>query len=76
MSEVPDPTQPIQTKTAQSVPATYAQTDPWIPEGQADDRMPMDGSVRISDESPSGQRAFARRRHQLMFKKWSQARND
>jgi hypothetical protein len=37
---------------------------------------PMNGSVRNSDENPSGQRAFARRRHQLMFKKWSQAIHD
>lgn len=76
MSEVSDPTPPTQTKTAQFDPATNARTDPWIPEGQADDRTPMDGSVRNNDENPSGQRAFARRRHQLMFKKWSQARRD
>jgi hypothetical protein len=48
----------------------------WLSEGQADDREPMDGSVRNSSETPSGQRAFARRTHQLMFKKWSQARHD
>ncbi len=48
----------------------------WFPEGQADDRMPMDGSVADSGETPPGQRAFARRTHQLMFKKWSQARHD
>jgi hypothetical protein len=76
MSEVSNPTPPTQTKMAQFDPAHHAQTDPWIPEGQADDRTPMDGSVRNSDENPCGQRAFARRRHQLMFKKWSQARHD
>ena len=45
-------------------------------EGQADDRTPMDGSVTDSGQTASGQRAFARRTHQLMFKKWSQARHD
>ena len=48
----------------------------WLPEGQADDRMPMDGSVPASGQTPPGQRSFARRTHQLMFKKWSQARHD
>lgn len=48
----------------------------WLSEGQADDRIPMDRSVRDSGETPSGQRAFARRTHQLMFKKWSQERHD
>ena len=52
------------------------QAVPYIPIGQADDRNPMDGSVKDSGEAPPGQRAFARRRHQLMFKKWSQARRD
>ena len=48
----------------------------WLSEGQADDRMPMDGSVQDRGETPPGQRSFARRTHQLMFKKWSQARHD
>ena len=48
----------------------------WLSDGQADDRTPMDGSVIDSGETGSGQRAFARRTHQLMFKKWSQARHD
>jgi hypothetical protein len=43
---------------------------------QPDDRTPMDGSVRDSGQTPSGQRSFARRTHQLMFKKWSQERHD
>ena len=48
----------------------------WLSDGQADDRTPMDGSVIDNGETGSGQRAFARRTHQLMFKKWSQARHD
>jgi hypothetical protein len=48
----------------------------WLPEGQSDDRLPMDGSVRNSGETTSGQRSFARRTHQLRFKKWSQERHE
>lgn len=54
----------------------WALANPWLAEGQADDRIPMDGSVKDSGRTPSAQRAFARRSHQLMFKKWSQARHD
>lgn len=43
---------------------------------QPDDRTPMDGSVRDSGQTSSGQRSVARRTHQLMFKKWSQERHD
>lgn len=57
-------------------PIHWALANPWLAEGQADDRTPMDGSVRDSGGTPSEQRAFARRSHQLMFKKWSQARHD
>lgn len=53
-----------------------ALTNVWLSEGQADDRIPMDGSVTDNGETSSGQRSFARRTHQLMFKKWSQARHD
>ncbi len=50
--------------------------NPWLSEGQPDDRTPMNGSVRDSGGTPSAQRSFARRSHQAMFKKWSQARNE
>jgi len=66
---------PSQTQT-EFDSARWVQLNPWLVEGQADDRTPMDGSVKNSAETPSVQRAFARRRHQLMFKKWSQARHD
>ncbi len=56
--------------------ARWALANAWLTEGQADDRTPMDGSVTESGETSSGQRAFARRTHQLKFKKWSQARHD
>jgi len=54
----------------------WALANAWLSEGQADDRLPMDRAVRDSGETHSGQRAFARRAHQLMFKKWSQERHD
>lgn len=50
--------------------------NPWLSEGQADDRRPMDSSVADNGGPPSQQRTSARRSHQLMFKKWSQARHD
>lgn len=53
----------------------WALANSWLVR-QPDDRTPMDGSVRDSGQTPSGQRSFARRTHQLMFKKWSQDRHD
>ena len=50
--------------------------NPRLSEGQADDRTPMNGSVAESTGTSSAQRAFARRSHQVTFKKWSQARHD
>jgi hypothetical protein len=68
----------VQTKSnlPVEVDPRYLPAEAYIPEGQADDRTPMDGSVKDSGETPPGQRAFARRRHQVMFKKWSQTRRD
>jgi hypothetical protein len=57
-------------------PIRWALLNPWLSEGQPDDRTPMNGSVKDSGETPSVQRSFARRAHQAMFKKWSQARHD
>ena len=57
-------------------PIGWARLNPWLSEGQPDDRTPMNGSVKDSGATPSVQRSFARRRHQAMFKKWSQARRD
>jgi hypothetical protein len=57
-------------------PIRWAQLNPWLSEGQADDRIPMNGSVKDTGGTPSVQRAFARKSHQAMFKKWSQARRD
>jgi len=48
----------------------------WQLTPQADDRIPMFGSVVSSDASQSAARSFARRRHQLMFKEWSRQRHD
>lgn len=65
-----------QSNSAAIDPIRLAVANLWLPQGQADGRMQMNGSVTESGETPPGQRAFARRTHQLMFKKWSQARHD
>ncbi|HXD34870.1 MAG TPA: hypothetical protein VN643_27365 [Pyrinomonadaceae bacterium] len=55
----------------------WALANPWLGNsGQADDREPVNGSVAQTGRPASAQRAFARRSHQLMFKKWSQGRHD
>ena len=54
----------------------WRQLNQWLLEGQPDDRIPMNGSVKDSGGAPSVQRSFARRSHQAMFKKWSQTRHD
>jgi hypothetical protein len=56
--------------------ARSGQPNQWLLEGQADDRIPMNGAVKDSGETSAGQRSFARRSHQAMFKRWSQARHD
>jgi hypothetical protein len=45
----------------------WALLNPWLSEGQPDDRTPMNGSVKDSGGTTSVQRSFARRRHQAMF---------
>ena len=64
---------PIQ---AEFDPIRWALLNPWLSEGQPDDRTPMNGSVEDSGGPSSVQRSFARRSHQAMFKKWSQARRE
>ena len=54
----------------------WPRENPWLSEGQPDDRTPMDGSVAESGGPASAQLALARQSHQIMFKKWSQARHD
>jgi hypothetical protein len=54
----------------------WTKQNQWQLEGQADDRTPMNGSVKDSGGTPPEQRSFARRSHQAMFKKWSQTRHD
>jgi hypothetical protein len=67
---------PISTAPLRSHPIGREPANLWLAEGQADDRSPMNGSVAQSARPASGQRAFARSSHQLMFKKWSQGRHD
>jgi len=48
----------------------------WKVEPQSDDRTPMFGAVALSTASVSAHRSSARRKHQAMFKEWSQDRHD
>jgi hypothetical protein len=52
----------------------WAQLNPWLLEGQADDRLPT-----LSNDaggSPATIRSIVRRSHQLSYKEWSKARHD
>lgn len=67
--------------TARSLPGDlptlrWAFINGWAVESQSDDRTPMAGSAASSMVSPSVQRSVARRRHQRMYKEWSQDRHD
>ncbi|HYJ85088.1 MAG TPA: hypothetical protein VEW46_03465 [Pyrinomonadaceae bacterium] len=48
----------------------------WKVEPQSDDRAPAFGDVASSKASASAHRSGARRRHQAMYKQWSQDRHD
>ena len=54
----------------------WKRRNPWLTAGQADDRIPMLGSVGDGNGSSSGHPSSARLTHQMMYKKWSQARHD
>jgi hypothetical protein len=54
----------------------WAFINEWQSTPQADDRIPMFRSMVSSDASPSAARSTARRRHQQMFKEWSQQRHE
>ena len=57
--------------------ARWSFINEWQVQAQRDDRQPMSGFVESrSEATPSVRRAFARQRHQLMYKKWSQDRHD
>ncbi|MDQ2921897.1 MAG: hypothetical protein M3R52_09855 [Acidobacteriota bacterium] len=67
--------------TAPSLPESsaslrWAFINGWKVESQSDDRAPMFGAVAPSTASPSARRSSARRKHQAMFKEWSQDRHD
>ena len=57
-------------------PIKWELANPWLVEGQPDDRMPVNGAVAVSGGTSAERRSFARRSHQLMFKKWSKDRHD
>jgi hypothetical protein len=57
-------------------PIRWRLANPWLTEGQPDDRTQVDGTVITTVGSKSARRASARLSHQLMFKRWSQERHD
>lgn len=57
-------------------PLRWSFINGWKVEPQSDDRAPMFGTVATSTASPSARRSSARRKHQAMFKEWSQDRHD
>jgi hypothetical protein len=59
-----------------SATSHWAFINGWKVEPQSDDRTPMFGAVAVSTASPSAHRSSARRKHQAMFKEWSQGRHD
>jgi hypothetical protein len=78
---IPEPSPGLNGNRARSTAPRFDATkwllaNPWLAEGQADDRNPMNGAVSATSGTPAEQRSFARRTHQKMFKKWSQARHD
>jgi hypothetical protein len=56
--------------------AHWAFINQWQVAEQSDDRRPMNGAVANDGGMPSVQRSFARRSHQLSYKKWSKERHD
>src|SRR5438046_9593909 len=61
----------IETAATSLDAAHWAFINKWELPGQADDRTPMNGSVRNNRGTPSARRAFARASHQANYKEWS-----
>jgi hypothetical protein len=59
-----------------SAKSRWAFINEWKVEPQSDDRARVFGTVASSTASPSARRSTARRKHQAMFKEWSQDRHD
>jgi hypothetical protein len=59
-----------------SATSRWAFINGWKVEPQSDDRTPMFGAVTPDTASPSAHRSSARRKHQAMYKEWSQDRHD
>jgi len=59
-----------------STTSHWAFINEWKVEPQSDDRTPVGGAVALSTASPSAHRSSVRRKHQAMFKEWSQDRHD
>ena len=58
----------LSSRSIQLDAAPWSLANPWLVEGQANDRPPMDGSVTSRGGTAAARRAYARRCHQLNFK--------
>ncbi|HLO01134.1 MAG TPA: hypothetical protein VK208_21940 [Pyrinomonadaceae bacterium] len=54
----------------------WAFINSWQVEPQSEDRLPAFGTGAQAVASPPPTRSAVRRKHQQMFKQWSQARHD
>jgi hypothetical protein len=57
-------------------PVRWTRLNPWLLEGQPDDRTPMIGSDGEISGSASARRSSARRFHQINYKAWSKERHN
>jgi hypothetical protein len=73
---VPAPDADVAASLPASPASRWAFINGWKVEPQSDDRAPMFGAVAAGTASPSARRSTARRKHQTMFKEWSQDRHD
>jgi hypothetical protein len=59
-----------------STSSHWAFINGWKVEPQSNDRLPVFGVIASSTAPPSARRSSTRRKHQAMFKAWSQDRHD
>lgn len=67
----------VPTSTSEaSATSRWAFINKWNVTPQENDRTPMLGPVAPVNTGQAAQRSAARRKHQVSFKEWSQARRD
>ncbi|HEV7472455.1 MAG TPA: hypothetical protein VGN90_00295 [Pyrinomonadaceae bacterium] len=66
----------ISSSTELSESVRWAFINGWNVEPQSNDRAPASGIVAPNAASASARRSMTRRKHQAMFKAWSQSRDE